>query len=289
MNPTLFIHIPKAGGSSLVSIIEKQFKMNEILVMYDVHYAWPYKTMYQYFDIHPKRRAQTKMIVGHFAYNLHQYLNTESSYITMLRNPVKRVISNYKHMKRTSSSNYTKSIQSMSLLDFVKAKNWHDLDNGQVRRLCGSENEVHQVPIGECTENMLTKAKENLKNCLSVGIMEEFDKSILLFSKSLGWHDISYSIKNAAPVNHDTNNDESEAIKLITDINRFDIELYEYANELFNTQLNNYKITDEQLQDYQNNNKKISKTKVLAENLNLNLRSKKRAINKRLRNLICPF
>jgi len=281
-NPSgiFFLHIPKAGGTTLLNIIERQYKMSEILVMYDVHYSWPIKTVKQFKSLTHKQQNKIKMIAGHFGYGLHNEINIGQNYITMLREPIERVVSNFKHMRREPTSEFSKGLSNKSLLEFVKDQNWHDLDNGQVRRLCGIENEENVIDVGHCTEEMLEQAKTNLKSCKSFGIMEMFDESLLLLSKELKWKNINYKIKNSAPKSKE--HIDAEAFELIKDLNKYDIALYKYAKDLFNNRWLTSGISKLEVESYQNSNKNLSPIKQLKNDLLVSCRSKIRAIKKRL-------
>ena len=123
-------------------------------------------------------------------------------------------------------------LKNVSLDTFLDEKQWIDSDNGQVRRLCGLENENTRVPFGECTREMLELAKQNLATHFpAFGIMEQFDLSLQLIQMTLGWRDVRYTRENNAPGKQAPIAKETK--DKIKRINALDIELYTYAKELF--------------------------------------------------------
>ena len=81
----------------------------------------------------------------------------ETTYITVLRDPVDRIASHYYYAKRYPTHYLHKEItgRNMSLQDYASARLSDELDNGQVRMLAGVVNEK-TVPIGSVAPILLT-------------------------------------------------------------------------------------------------------------------------------------
>jgi Galactose-3-O-sulfotransferase len=230
-SPLFYLHIPKAGGSSLLGVVEGQYAPGEMLVIYDVDFRSPADIAQIHGALSARKQKQLRLIAGHFGFGAHSQVGSKPAYFTMLREPTGRVISNYRHMMRSPRVKQ-KDIRGISLDTFLDEQRWIDSDNGQVRRLCGMEFEGHLVPFGSCSQEMLECAKNNLSRYFpAFGIMEEFDLSLQLFQRSLGWSDVRYTLENLAPR---ASEPVSQATReKIQRLNAFDIELYAYAKQLF--------------------------------------------------------
>ena len=104
---TIFLHIPKAAGSTLTTIIQRQYRPEEMIKSYELirfaaathgnlsslesaRFRYSYvKTMA------PEKLAQVKVLMGHEGFGFHNLFSAPTTYITMLREPVERVISHY--------------------------------------------------------------------------------------------------------------------------------------------------------------------------------------------------
>ena len=103
-------------------------------------------------------------------------------------------------------------------------------DNLHTRMLCGLSQ-----PFGEVTDEMLEQAKRNLRHGLVFfGLTERFDESLVLAKQRLGLDGVLY--RSDGRVNSGRpRGDEIPAalVKSAERCNRYDIELYRYAREVF--------------------------------------------------------
>jgi hypothetical protein len=82
----------------------------------------------------------------------------------------------------------------------------------------------------------LARAKENLQNHFVVGLTEEFDASLRLMSQRFGWNVKSYIKKNVTRQKPRNDTLDAETLGLLREANALDIELYQFARELFDAQ-----------------------------------------------------
>ncbi|MDQ6632935.1 MAG: sulfotransferase family 2 domain-containing protein [Verrucomicrobiota bacterium] len=224
----IFLHIPKAGGSTLTRIIAQNYPgESRFLIVPDSEFS---PENFRKFPDEQKRKYRA--VTGHCVFGIHKYIPQPTTYITMLRDPVARVISNFHHVRRTPEHPLHQKVNSakMTLEDYVTSGINPQLDNGQVRQLSGVE---ISSEFGNCTSEMLTEAQENLVQFFSVtALMEKFDESLILLQQSFGWKNISYQKLNVSP----TSPPEAmspESLKKIKECNLFDIELYRFAAQRF--------------------------------------------------------
>ncbi|MBE9102935.1 sulfotransferase family 2 domain-containing protein [Vacuolonema iberomarrocanum] len=240
---TLFyIHVPKTGGSTMTrEILIREYAQDKIFGHFfmGLNYMGN-KGINHWKNLSPEERQQFHLVTGHYPFGLHEVLDKPAAYITMLRNPVDRVISLYNHMRRKERHKHHEKIQRMTLQDFLEDETFLEADNYQVRQLAGIGWYDGYVGYGACAQEHLTRAQENIKHhFLLAGITEKFDQSILLFRYLLGWSTPFYKRINVHSGNNSYNNSEgkhieidSTIIKLVEERNQLDIELYRYVDRL---------------------------------------------------------
>ena len=88
----IFLHIPKTAGTTLNRIIEWQYNPLSIFTI-DPHRIRA--TVDRFKTLSEQRRRQLRVVRGHMPYGIHKFLPQGGTYITMLREPVARVLSSY--------------------------------------------------------------------------------------------------------------------------------------------------------------------------------------------------
>src|SRR3990170_2485204 len=88
-----FVHIPKAAGTSLARIIESQYSRGSI---YQIPEA-PRAEVARAFESLP---SKVKIVAGHAPLAMRSHFPAPVRAITILRNPVDRVLSLYNYMLR---------------------------------------------------------------------------------------------------------------------------------------------------------------------------------------------
>lgn len=102
--PLYFLHIPKTAGTAFTEYLDAGFSRNQIL---------PHRTWNQVFqsmpdvavERSPALLAGASLVRGHFGASALRELPSRSSIVTVLREPVDRVVSQYNHMRRDPLSN----------------------------------------------------------------------------------------------------------------------------------------------------------------------------------------
>lgn len=233
--PTLlFLHVPKTAGTTLRSILEQNYPRATI------HYTDPGSPdpFGDFTALRPEKRAQFKVISGHYNFGFHTLLANDSVYITMLREPVERSLSEFYHITRNADHGLHEIVRSgqMDLEGYLNHLTSIYLDNRQMRLFAGEAEESDRG--NPSSPEMLTTAKENLKNHFPViGMTEHFDESLLLIKKLLGWQQTYYTRQNVG-----SNRPKQESIptherELLLAHNQYDLALYAYAQTLFEAQV----------------------------------------------------
>ncbi len=216
---TIFLHIPKTGGTTLNSVFQKQFVSNEL---FD-HDRFQNKIM-TIEDLKEREKEQLKGVSGHYFYGVHEYFSKPCQYFTMLRDPIERVISSYYFLQTYP---IYPQVRDMTLDEFVKQMPF--AQNLQTKMVSG----VRRNPN-------LQKALENLRAFKVTGITEQFDESLFLMKREFGWKNIFYTKKNVTKTRKSRSEIPPETIRLIKEYNKLDIKLYHFGKQLLAEMLNEF-------------------------------------------------
>jgi hypothetical protein len=236
----IFLHMPKTGGKSLSATLR---------------YKYPSRTLFLESTSEPlekiaelpwEERRRARAVAGHLHYGVHRYIPQECEYITILREPVARVLSTYYfiagnpkhwchgHLARTG----------MGLEEFVRTAPDPGVDNEQTRFLSGRgagellargmDGRLTAKPLAKLGPDDLETAKGNLDRFRVVGLTEHFDESFILIRRALGWKLPMYTTRNVSTLRPSQSEPPNpETIDLIRERNRLDLELYDHARGLF--------------------------------------------------------
>lgn len=227
----IFLHLPKSGGTTLHSIIDTQYSPQHI---YTIEGTRTRESLKEFINLPETERARFQVVRGHMPFGVHRYVPHPFTYITFLRDPVDRAISHYYHILRTPHHTHFSRLtsQKMDLDTFMHSGVSRIPDNGQVRMLAASE----EVPFGQCTAEMLEKAKANLEQYFAVvGITERFDESLVLLMRRFGWHIKAYARRNIGKNRMAKEDVPQKTLHFIEELNKFDLQLYAYAQQRLDT------------------------------------------------------
>jgi tetratricopeptide (TPR) repeat protein len=228
----LFLHIEKTGGETVRGLFERNYPREAYYRYYGN--IKPHRVAY-YKSLPPARKNKIQFIIGHFDFGLHEHLGIQRPrYLTILRNPADKVISFYHHIRRDPVLWSMPRVREMSLEEYVTAGFHRQGDNGQVRRLSGTT----QLAVGEIGKQHAEKAKKNLERWFSVvGLLERFDETLVLLKNQNLLTNLHYLKKNVFADLLAREQIPKRAIRIIEKYNRWDIELYDFARELFEKQV----------------------------------------------------
>lgn len=143
------------------------------------------------------------------------------------------MISYYYFIRRTTDHYLNDFVlsEATTLEEFVESRAHINIDNAQTRMLSGK---WFEPGFGECTEDILEMARENLQAHFAVvGLTERYDETLLLLKKAFGWRNVFYARQNVTARRPRQAELPPTTLDLIAQHNQLDRELYRYAVTLF--------------------------------------------------------
>ena len=232
----IFTHIPKTAGTSLRHIVQSQFQPYNVFEFYHLKTQPPKvrKGIEKYQRLAPVRQKAISFVSGHVGFGLHQFLHRPCTYITVLRDPIERVVSYYYFLHRNQNA----IAKDRTLREFIQ--NFGGVHNSMTCYLSGLTLKAQlqdpsvDVKSLQFDNDTLKQAQKNIeKHFKVVGFLDRFDETCILLQRKLGWNFSSYVRKNVAKRRNLIDEVSAEDLELIRDYNQLDLQLYDYAREKF--------------------------------------------------------
>lgn len=236
-----FLHIPKTAGTTLNAILAHRFAPQQRykIAMRGISLTAPRFRLLPRRLISPSNvrdfkaslaeRHELREIHGHFDMSLGKLLPPQAELMTVLRDPVERAISHYCHFRRRPCEAVHPLALGSTLLEWVTARGLVEMDNGQTRRLAGETN----LPIGGVSTKTLDKAKAHLEKFKLVGLTERFAEFQVVLHRELNWSYRRYPARNVGEGRQRQDQFAAQDLAAVEHFNRFDRELYRFAEKLF--------------------------------------------------------
>jgi len=226
----IFTHIPKCAGTSFrESIININISEEYVYTSHNFFSFFKYKKDFQY-------------IIGHWPFGIEKYVHPlnpvrrrKKILVTFLRNPIDHLVSFYFFQKQQGKySNYAEDIKGKNIVEFYKTT--PKALNLQTRFCAGVFYEQffkRTIQKYKGTHFQLKVAKKNLiQNFDFVGQLENIANDMSYFCHN---YNLKFEYKYAEitrtkkrPKTHDLS---PETIKILSELNNLDIELYSFAKE----------------------------------------------------------
>lgn len=221
--PTLlFMHIPKAAGTSFREAIARNYKMSEIAYLYPQEPGFRIRSLE---ELPLDQRSRTRLMAGHEVYyGVHENIPNECLYFAVVRDPITRVWSNYVHLLQTKDARIFYEAKPGSIEEMFESKSRGDIDNVMVRFFAG----LPYVPVGTVNRDMYEMAKHNAQLAFPyIGQQTDLNRAYAWLREKLDWHiESSVPLMNITEYSSAQQCRESDR-KIIKHFNEWDCRLYE--------------------------------------------------------------
>src|SRR4249919_4373485 len=174
-DPTaIFLHIGKTAGWTLRQILYRNVPPRLVMrVRPPAHRPRGFlndEPLKMFAALPEAERARPRLLVSHMIFGIHESVPRPAVYVTMLREPIARTISQYRHVLRTEHHRLHSQAASgrLTLEEYVCGGGAMEVDNAQTRALAGDV----ETPFGECTAGMLDQAVANLERHMALEVRD---------------------------------------------------------------------------------------------------------------------
>lgn len=221
----IYLHIPKTAGTTMMAILKQNYGTG-------FHRIDNEGKRLKWIKLPEDERAAVTCLTGHITYGIHEYIPGFFQYVTMLRDPVERILSLYYYV-REKNHVLAPLLSQITLKEFVEKQVISDTNDGMVRFLAG-KSEFGQIKpaSGKMTIDDLETAMSNLTTFTQIGFVETFNESLRKFTQEFNWnynHYVSMLINTGRPVASDL---PRRVIQCLTEYNQLDYELYRFGKKL---------------------------------------------------------
>ena len=245
-DPIVFTHIYKtAGGSFVEGVVRPNYDEGDI-------YHTPAGLLGVLREGNREALQTAQFIYGHTPHGLHHFLGRDARYVTFLRHPVDRAISWYYWIKDLDRIDLYRRHPLRNYADSVCIKEFYenrDHSNEQTRFLAGTiSNKLYPKIDAQWIDDWILKlAKRNLRDYACIGLVERYEESVQLMQDTFGWER-----RNTVSRQHTTDKRpdleelrefDERIVDELAEYHQLDFELYRYAEELFEEQLEEANLT----------------------------------------------
>lgn len=233
-DPTIvFLGINKTGTSTLQTVLVREYGLPRTLQINPHREPVHSLTIDEFKNLPESARMEYRAISGHMFFNwgIHDYIPRPFQYISVLRDPVDRVVSFYYYLLAKSSHDYSVTVSNncKNIEDFVtKGYAWNDL----MVKYLSLEDKVKFDPV---QAGALEIALENFDKYFNVfGLTERFLESVTLFKRYFNWKSLPVFRKgNITKKRPKVKELSAKTLDLIREYNSHDIALYDLARKRF--------------------------------------------------------
>lgn len=211
------MHMEKCGGTSLDRLLRDEYAQG--FHLYDRGVPRP--------DSEPELPTDVSCLHGHMFFGLHEkFPQRRCEYITLLRDPAARFLSNFEHICNFEHPLHAMAFGDGGLEAFCVNPASRHYRNLFVRRLAGVWDEIET--------SCLNRAEDNLRKFAVVGLLDQVNAFITACTERFGWHQHQLQHQNKTPGHQRKIDDlDQEQMQQVLAANDWDRQLMLRVQDLF--------------------------------------------------------
>lgn len=219
----IFLHIPKCGGMSLRKELAANFQNEQVYTIS----GWNHDEMVKSVSNLKEQiwKKNIKLIMGHIGLGIHKGLTLNDSeiiYISVMREPIERVVSLYKYIKQEARHELHMKCKELDFGTFIRLPEIRDqISNVQYN---------HLINNPELDFELIEKTFSNLidNKQLIVGTLENYNQIINIFNKEFGFNLKNIAVNESKKQNVQINDED---VSFLKELNSKEYILYNYLRE----------------------------------------------------------
>lgn len=225
----LFEHIPKCGGTTIVSKILPRYLNKKVFSINTGDIA---SRIAEFKALSLEQRYYYDFVHGHGADQLREYVHEDAVKVTILRDPVERIISHYYYVLRSPQHHLYKLVtdKNISLLEYATSDITKEFSNNYVTRFSRIESDA----VNKNPDKAILEAYKIIKEEYDfVGFVDNLGVAIRRISR-IAEFKISGEILNYNVTKNRPKKDEIDksVIQEIEEANQVDIKFYKLVKEM---------------------------------------------------------
>ncbi len=230
----IFLHVPKAGGNSLIEYLLPNFPEHE---RFDINEGLDYAArLNELAGLPIEQKASLRLVYGHLPFGVHGNLPNQCRYFTVLRHPIDRVASHYFFVREQPNHPLHGRVVSgnLSLAEYAVSGLSGELNDGMTRLLSGRPDSDSLRGHAPCQPDELERAIDHLERHFDVvGLLEQIDSTFKLLSAVYGWPSSRAAVRNRTKSRRAVESLSAAERDAILSKNQLDLHLYQWAQKAF--------------------------------------------------------
>lgn len=227
----IFHHIPKTAGTTMYGIIDQVERPSRIYTISPRNQEDHAESVAAFRGLDAESKRKIRILRGHDIYGFDKYLPQPCTYFTILREPGARLISSYYHLVGAPALlpervAFRKNPPTLS--EYLEQGDIYLGHNSLIKSFVNCPSAT-----GRTSEDVFEEALEALEKAYSlVGLVEEFDASVVLSGECFGWNVKGYLSRNVRADPGGRQVDPS-FVRRHEELNSYDVRFYQAAREVF--------------------------------------------------------
>lgn len=219
----IFIHIPKTSGSTIRSVISRQYGHESVMYFEPkVHHD---DALYRETLQSGLEKKEVKLLTGHHKFGVHRFMDEPCSYFAFVRDPVDRALSDFFYAYSYPHHRFRSEIidRKIDVYEFISSA-----------KFVAGDEQTDFIFGRPCNSPNLNLDEHMATHNMVVGVTGSFDASLMVLAKRFGWAPPLYMNRNVTEISTEHRRLRERCKEWATDNLKdqfqVDLELYDKCN-----------------------------------------------------------